>query len=79
MLDAAGLAPVAASSNQVALYGPADARTLGTASGLSRPSGYLGSIASSAVTGTVYRDQLTDTGVAGIADTMAAVESRSCP
>ncbi|WP_027927722.1 MFS transporter [Amycolatopsis benzoatilytica] len=62
-----GFAQGAASSNQLALYSQATAEQLGTASGLMRSFGYLGSIASSAVTGIVYRTSVTDTGVATIA------------
>lgn len=62
-----GFAQGAASSNQLALYRQAPAELLGTASGLMRSFGYLGSIASSAITGVVYRTSVTDTGVTTIA------------
>lgn len=62
-----GFSQGAASSNQLALYSQAPAEVLGTASGLMRSFGYLGSIASSAVTGIVYRTSVTDTGVTTIA------------
>lgn len=62
-----GFAQGAASSNQLALYHQAPAEQLGTASGLMRSFGYLGSIASSAITGVVYRTSVTDTGVTTIA------------
>ncbi|GAB3613234.1 MFS transporter [Humibacter ginsengisoli] len=62
-----GFAQGAASSNQLALYSQATAEQLGTASGLMRSFGYLGSIASSAITGIVYRTNVTDTGVTTIA------------
>jgi predicted MFS family arabinose efflux permease len=62
-----GFAQGAASSNQLALYSQSPAEQLGTASGLMRSFGYLGSIASSAVTGIVYRTSVTDSGVTTIA------------
>jgi MFS family permease len=62
-----GFALGAASSNQLALYNQADPESLGTASGLMRSFGYLGSITSSAVTGIVFRQGVTDTGVVVIA------------
>ncbi|GAA4186346.1 MFS transporter [Gryllotalpicola kribbensis] len=62
-----GFAQGAASSNQLALYSQATAEQLGTASGLMRSFGYLGSIASSAVTGIVYRTSVSDSGVTTIA------------
>lgn len=54
------------SSNQTALYTQVAQDQLGTASGLLRSFGYLGSIASSAVIGVVFRQQVTDAGVATI-------------
>jgi predicted MFS family arabinose efflux permease len=68
-----GFALGAASSNQLALYDQADPELLGTASGLMRSFGYLGSIASSAITGIVYRDHVSDSGVVTIAWTMIGV------
>jgi predicted MFS family arabinose efflux permease len=62
-----GFAQGAASSNQLALYGQAPPEVLGTASGLMRSFGYFGSIASSAVTGIVFRSQVSDSGVTVIA------------
>ena len=62
-----GFAQGAASSNQLALYGQAPPEVLGTASGLIRSFGYLGSIASSAITGIVYRQHVTNSGVTTIA------------
>lgn len=62
-----GLAIGAASSNQLALYEQADPEALGTAAGLMRSFGYLGSIASSAVIGIVFRQRVTDTGIVVIA------------
>jgi MFS family permease len=62
-----GLAIGAASSNQLALYEQAGPEALGTAAGLMRSFGYLGSIASSAVIGVVFRQRVTDTGIVVIA------------
>jgi sugar phosphate permease len=62
-----GFAIGAASSNQLALYEQADPEALGTASGLMRSFGYLGSIASSAVIGIVFRQRVTDTDIVVIA------------
>ena len=53
----------AAAGNQTALYSQAPAEQLGTASGLLRTFGYVGSIASSAITGTVFRITVSDSGV----------------
>jgi MFS family permease len=49
--------------NQTALYSQAPAEQLGTASGLLRTFGYVGSIASSAITGVVFHTSVTDSGV----------------
>ncbi|MBO0820943.1 MAG: MFS transporter, partial [Nocardiopsaceae bacterium] len=54
---------LAATGNQTALYSQAPAEQLGTASGLLRTFGYVGSIASSAVTGIVFHSRVTDGGV----------------
>jgi MFS family permease len=53
----------AAAGNQTALYAQAPAEQLGTASGLLRTFGYVGSIASSAITGIVFHTHVTDHGV----------------
>jgi len=53
----------ASSGNQLALYLQAPAEQLGVASGLFRTFGYLGSIASSAVTGIVFHTEASDAGV----------------
>ncbi len=53
----------AASGNQIALYTQAPPEQLGVASGLFRTFGYVGSIASSAITGIVFRTSVTDGGV----------------
>jgi MFS family permease len=56
-----------AAGNQTALYAQAPADQLGTASGLLRTFGYVGSIASSAITGIVFRTRVSDSGVHVIA------------
>ncbi|MFD6697942.1 MULTISPECIES: MFS transporter [unclassified Microbacterium] len=53
--------------NQTALYEQAPPEHLGTAAGLFRTFSYLGSIASSAVTGIVFRNDVTDGGLHTIA------------
>ena len=53
----------AGAGNQTALYGQAPAELLGTASGLLRTFGYLGSIAASAITGIVFHTHVSDHGV----------------
>lgn len=53
----------ASAGNQTALYAQAPAEQLGTASGLLRTFGYVGSIASSAITGIVFHASVTDSGV----------------
>jgi predicted MFS family arabinose efflux permease len=53
----------AAGGNQLALYTQAPPEQLGVASGLFRTFGYIGSIASSAITGIVFRDGVSDGGV----------------
>jgi MFS family permease len=53
----------AAAGNQTALYSQAPAEQLGTASGLLRTFGYVGSIASSAITGIVFHATVSDGGV----------------
>jgi predicted MFS family arabinose efflux permease len=68
-----GLAQGAGSSNQIALYTQAPAEVLGTAAGLMRAFGYLGSIGSSAITGVVFRNHVTDGGVLTIAWIMLGV------
>ena len=54
------------SSNQTALYTAVSQAQLGTASGLLRSFGYLGSIASSAVIGVVFKQSVTNSGIAVI-------------
>ena len=62
-----------AAGNQTALYAQAPAEQLGTASGLLRTFGYVGSIASSAITGVVFRTSVSDHGVHLIAWIMIGV------
>jgi MFS family permease len=63
----------AAAGNQTALYSQAPAEQLGTASGLLRTFGYVGSIASSAITGIVFHTSVSDSGVHLIAWIMIGV------
>lgn len=63
----------AAAGNQTALYSQAPAEQLGTASGLLRTFGYIGSIAASAITGVVFHSQVSDDGVHLIAWIMVGV------
>jgi MFS family permease len=63
----------AAAGNQTALYGQAPAELLGTASGLMRTFGYIGSIAASAITGIVFHTSVSDHGVHLIAWIMVGV------
>lgn len=58
---------------QTALYTHAPAEQLGTASGLLRTFGYVGSIASSAITGLVFHHQVSDHGVHLIAWIMIGI------
>ena len=50
-------------SNQTALYRMAPAEKLGTASGLLRTFGYVGSIASATITGVAFRTRVSDSGL----------------
>jgi MFS family permease len=63
----------AAAGNQTALYAQAPPDQLGTASGLLRTFGYVGSIASSAITGLVFHTSVSDAGVHLIAWIMIGV------
>jgi len=63
----------AASGNQIALYTQAPPDQLGVASGLFRTFGYVGSIASSAITGIVFHSGVSDGGVHTIAVIMIGV------
>ena len=62
-----------ASGNQIALYTQAPPDQLGVASGLFRTFGYIGSIASSAITGIVFHSGVTDSGVHTIGIIMIGV------
>lgn len=62
-----------ASGNQIALYTQAPPEQLGVASGLFRTFGYLGSIASSAITGIVFHTGVSDSGLHLIALVMIGV------
>jgi MFS family permease len=50
-------------TNQAALYREAPAEKVGTASGLLRTFGYVGSIASATITGIVFRGGVDDAGL----------------
>lgn len=63
----------AAAGSQTALYSQAPAELLGTASGLLRTFGYIGSIAASAITGVVFHTSVSDHGVHLIAWIMVGV------
>lgn len=63
----------ASAGNQTALYSQAPAEQLGTASGLLRTFGYVGSIASSAITGIVFHVSVSDGGVHRIAWIMIGI------
>lgn len=65
----------AATANQTTLYGQATADQIGTASGLLRSFGYLGSIASSAVISVVFRAGADDRGLHTIGWAMVAVSA----
>ncbi|MDN3354273.1 MFS transporter [Actinomadura sp. DC4] len=58
--------------NQTAVYTQAPADQIGTASGLFRTSGYLGSIASATVTGVIFKDDVTDSGLHTLAAVLVA-------
>lgn len=63
----------ASSGNQLALYTQAPPEQLGVASGLFRTFGYIGSIASSAITGIVFHSRADDSGVHTIGFIMIGV------
>ena len=63
----------AASGNQTALYAFASADQLGTAAGLMRTFGYVGSIGASAVTGVVFHAGVSDHGMHLVAGIMIGV------
>lgn len=60
-------------SNQTALYTQAPADQVGTAAGLFRTFSYIGSIASSTITGIVFRHNVTDSGLHLVAGILAGV------
>jgi nicotinamidase-related amidase/predicted MFS family arabinose efflux permease len=60
-------------SNQTALYRVAPAEKLGTASGLLRTFGYVGSIASATITGIAFRTRVSDSGLHEVSLTLIAV------
>lgn len=62
-----------ASSNQIALYTQVSADQIATAAGLFRTFGYIGSIASSAIIGVVFRTKVVDSGLHVIAVIMIVV------
>jgi MFS family permease len=64
-----------ASANQTALYAQVPAEQIGTASGLFRTFGYIGSIASSAIISIVFRTSVSDHGLHVIAVIMIAVSA----
>lgn len=61
------------SSNQTALYTQVSGNQIATASGLFRTFGYIGSIASSAIIGVVFRTKVVDSGLHVIAVIMIVV------
>lgn len=63
------------SGNQTALYTQVSADQIGTASGLFRTFGYIGSIASSAIIGIAFHTAVTDNGLHAIAITMITVSA----
>jgi predicted MFS family arabinose efflux permease len=54
-------------ANQAALYRESPPETVGTASGLLRTFGYIGSIASATITGLAFRKHVTDGGLHNLA------------
>ena len=64
-----------ASANQTALYEQVDAAQIGTAAGLFRTFGYIGSIASSAIISIVFHAGVSDHGLHVIAVIMTAVSA----
>jgi MFS family permease len=64
-----------ASGNQTALYTQVTADQIGTASGLFRTFGYIGSIASSAIIGIFFHTRVADNGLHHIAIIMIAVSA----
>ncbi|MER5540091.1 MFS transporter [Streptomyces mirabilis] len=62
-------------ANQTVLYQEAPAASLGTASGLLRTFGYIGSIASAAITGTAFHHGVSDSGLHSIAWVLVAISA----
>ncbi|MFF1746610.1 MFS transporter [Streptomyces mirabilis] len=62
-------------ANQTVLYQEAPAAALGTASGLLRTFGYIGSIASAAITGTAFHRGVSDSGLHSIAWVLVAISA----
>ena len=60
-------------ANQTALYKEAPAEKVGTASGLLRTFGYVGSIASATITGIVFRVRVDDTGLRHVSIIMIGI------
>jgi predicted MFS family arabinose efflux permease len=60
-------------ANQTALYKEAPAEKVGTASGLLRTFGYVGSIASATITGIVFRVRVDDTGLRHVSVLMIGI------
>jgi MFS family permease len=60
-------------ANQAVLYREAPAATVGTASGLLRTFGYLGSIASAAITGVAFHTRVSDPGLHHVAWILVAI------
>jgi sugar phosphate permease len=65
------------SANQTALYAQVPAEQIGTASGLLRTWGYLGSIASSAILSITFHNGVSDHGLHVIAVVMITVSALS--
>ena len=63
----------AAVANQTALYQQAPAKELGTAAGMLRASGYLGSVGSSAITSIVFHEEVSDAGLHSLAIVLVVV------
>ncbi|BBX63512.1 MFS transporter [Mycobacterium saskatchewanense] len=60
-------------ANQIALYEQAPAHTVGTASGLLRTYGYIGSIAAATICGMTFRTRVDDTGLHRLVAALIAV------
>lgn len=60
-------------TNQTALYRESPAEKVGTASGLLRTFGYIGSIASATITGLVFRTRVDDAGLHSVSLIMIGI------